>query len=101
MGVSILNVNFWILKFTHRRGFEPTISRAKVFDANHYTMKAGLLCSILAFIDMMLSQVQPTLSDKNAFAEFDPGHIGKVNTEILRYYQHLFNTQLHLFKKVA
>ena len=38
--------DFWILKFMHLPSFELTISRAKVFDANHYTMKAGLLCSI-------------------------------------------------------
>ncbi len=76
----------------HRLGFEPTTSRAKVGDANHYTMKAGLCCSILAFIDMMLvkfNQPYLDLSDKNAFAESDPGHINKVNAGILRYYQHL------------
>ena len=27
--VNILNVNFWILKFMHRPGFEPKISRTK------------------------------------------------------------------------
>ena len=44
----------------HRPGFEPRISHTKIVDANHYTMKAGLLHSILEFIDMMVSQVQPT-----------------------------------------
>ncbi len=43
-------MKFWILKFMHRPGFEPSIFRTKVVDANCHTMKAGLLHSILEFI---------------------------------------------------
>ncbi len=46
----------------HRPGFEPRISCTNVVDANRYTMKAGLFHSILEFIDMRVSQVQPILS---------------------------------------
>ncbi len=50
------------LKCTRPTGFEPRTFRSKVKSDNHYTSVAGLLNNLFLFIDMMLSEVNPSLS---------------------------------------
>ena len=75
---------------------------------NNVFMKAGLLHSILEFIDMIVTSSATDLIlislIKNAFAELDHDHMDKVNAKIVCYSQHLLlDISLHfsLFREMA